>query len=75
MAGLTILGITVNKNEPNVKRFSDWGWSGGIVVKFACSISVAWGSCIQILSVDLHTTYQVVLWQHLTYKTEEDWYG
>ena len=33
-----------------------WGWPSGIVVKFACSASVAWGSQVQISGMDLHTT-------------------
>ena len=29
------------------------GWPGGIVAKFVCSASVAWGSQVQILGMDL----------------------
>ena len=50
------------------------GWPTGIVVKFMCSASVAQGSCVQILGADLHTTHQVMLWQHPIYKIEEDWH-
>ena len=39
------------------------GWPGGTVVKFAHSTSVAWGSRVQILGVDLHMVCQAMLWQ------------
>ena len=45
------------------------------VVKFVYSASVAWGSQVQILGTDLHTTHQAMLWRHPTYKIEEDWHG
>ena len=51
------------------------GWPGGTVVKFACPASVAWGSRVQIQGADLHTAHQAMLWQHPTYKIEEDWHG
>ena len=50
------------------------GWPGGIVVKFTCSALAAQGSRIQILGADLHSAYQAMLWQHPTYKIEEDWH-
>ena len=34
----------------------------GRVVKFMCSTSVAWGSLVQILGMDLHTAHQATLW-------------
>ena len=40
-----------------------WVWPGGTVVKFTHSTSVAWGSLVQILGVDLCTAYQAMLWQ------------
>ena len=46
----------------------------GIVIKFAHSALVAQGSWVQILGVELHTTHQAMLWQHPTYKIEEDWH-
>ena len=46
---------------------------GGVVVKFACSTSVAWASEVWILGTDLHTARQAMLWQHPTYSIEEDW--
>ena len=46
---------------------------GGVLVKFTCSASAVQGSQVQILGADLHTTHQDMLWQGLTYKTEEDW--
>ena len=38
-------------------RFSQ-GQPSGIVVKFMHSTSVAWGSQVWILGMDLHTTYK-----------------
>ena len=49
-------------------------WLVGIVVKFICSASAAQGLRVWILGVDLCTAYQAVLWQHSTYKIEEDWH-
>ena len=43
-----------------------------LVVKFAHSTSAARGSQVWIPGVDLHTTHQAMLWQHLTYKIDED---
>ena len=43
-----------------------WGWPTGIVVKFAWSALVAWGSPVWILGTDLHTAHQAMLWQHPT---------
>ena len=40
----------------------------GTVVKFMHSASVAWGSLVQILGVDLHTVHQAMLWWHPIYK-------
>ena len=50
------------------------GWPGGIEGKFMSATSVAWGSWVQIPGVDLHTAHQARLWQHPTYKVEEDWH-
>ena len=44
------------------------------MVRFMGSASVAQGSWVQILGMNLHTTHQATLWQHPTYKTEEDWH-
>ena len=49
------------------------GWPNGIVVKFAHSASAAWGSPVQIPDADIHTLHQATLWQHPTYKIEDDW--
>ena len=54
------------------KKGKCWGWPGGVVVKFVCSALAAQGSRVQIPGVDLHTTHQAMLWQHPTYKREED---
>ena len=48
------------------------GQPSGVVVKFVCSTSVAQGSQVQILGTDLRTAHHATLWQHPTYKTEED---
>ena len=50
------------------------GQHGGIVVKFACSPLVTQGLPVQILGADLYTTHQAMLWQHPTYKVEDDWH-
>ena len=44
----------------------------GIVAKFICSASASLQ--IWILGVDLHVAHQATLWQHPTYKIEEDWH-
>ena len=38
----------------------------GQVLKFVHSVSAAQSSLVWILSVDLHTTHQAMLWQHPT---------
>ena len=43
------------------------------MVKFTRSTSVARGSQVQILGVNLHTAHQAMLWQGPTHKIEEDW--
>ena len=48
------------------------GQPGGVVVNFAHSALVAWGSWVWILDVDLHTVHQATLWQCPTCKIEED---
>ena len=48
------------------------GATGGTAVKFARFASVTWGSLVQIPGTDILTTYQAVLWWHLTYKIEGD---
>ena len=50
------------------------GQPSGIVVKFACSALVAWGSWVWIPGADLHIAHQAMLWQCPTYKVEEDWH-
>ena len=50
-----------------------WIWPGGMVVKFAHSTAVAQCLWIQIPGTDLYTAHQAMLWQHPTYKIEEDW--
>ena len=50
------------------------GWPSGVVVKFAHSTSVAWGSQVWIPGVDLHAAHPAMLWQHPTYNIEEDWH-
>ena len=36
------------------------------------SALAAWGWQVQIPGVDLHAAHQALLWQHPTYKVEED---
>ena len=52
---------------------------GGVVVKFACSASSARGLPVWIPGVDPRcgpsTAHQAMLWQHPTYKIEENWHG
>ena len=55
-----------------VKTHLVGGQPGGAAVRFAHSSSAAWGSPVQIPGVDLCTAYQAMLWQHPTYKVEED---
>ena len=57
-----------------ISKLCNRGWPGGIVVKFARSTLAAQGSQVQIPRADLHTAHQAMLWQHPTYKTEEDWH-
>ena len=47
----------------SVKKCFFGGQPGGIVVKFPCSASAAWGSLVWILGTDLLTTYQAMLSQ------------
>ena len=52
------------------------GQPGGTAVKFACSDSVAWGSPVQILGMDLRTVLiKPCCGRHPTYKVEEDGHG
>ena len=50
------------------------GQPGGLVVKYTRSASVAQGWRVLILVMDPHTAHQAMLWQHPTYKIEEDWH-
>ena len=56
------------------KRKISWG-SGPVakwLIKFMCSTSGAWGSQVWIPDAGLRTAHQAMLWQHPTYKIEED---
>ena len=55
------------------KGYTSGSQPGGVVVKFACSTSVAWGSLVQITDTDLHSAHQAMLWWRPTYKIEEEW--
>ena len=57
-----------------VTKLWQWGWPEGIAVRFMRSASVVWGLWVQIPGKDLHTAHQAMLWQHLTYRVEEDWH-
>ena len=50
------------KNNSN-KLTTCWGWPSSTAVKFAHSTSVAWGSPVWILGMDLHTAYPAMLWE------------
>ena len=39
------------------------GWPGSVVIKFACSTSVALGLWVQIPGMDLCTAHQAMLWK------------
>ena len=56
------------------KQLTVWGRPSGIVVKFACSILVAWDLWVLIPGTDLYTIHQAMLSWHPAYKTEEDWH-
>ena len=58
--------VSTIKIYPGARPVAEWLSS--------CSVLVAWGSPVHILGVDLHTAHQAMLWQHPTYKTEEDWH-
>ena len=49
-----------------IKKKNKQGPPGGVVVVFAHSASLAWGSPVWILGVDLCTTRQAMLWRHPT---------
>ena len=58
-----ILLDSTNSVESTIKSILYFtGRPGGAAVKFAHSTSVAWGPPVQILGVDLRTTYQAILW-------------
>ena len=50
------------------------GQPGGVVVKFVHSALAAQGSQAQTPGMDLHSAQEAMLWQHPTYKIEEDWH-
>ena len=70
------MGEGTDKNEPNKALLSVikdtkatigfskeeiLGQTSGVVVKFACSASAAWGSQVQIPGTHLHTAHQAML--------------
>ena len=62
--------IRIEDKEISQERIRDW--PSGAAVKFVPSTSLAQGLPVQILGMDLRTIYQAMLWQHPTYKMEED---
>ena len=46
-----------------VKRNHRWGWPGGVAVKFMCLAFAAQGSRVEILTMDVHGAYQIMLRQ------------
>ena len=59
--------LSRRKKAPSLRMERRTG-PNGIVVRFAYSTWVAWGSWVWIPDVDLHTAHQATLWQHPTYK-------
>ena len=59
--------------ECNKNTFT-WGLLSGVVVKLMHSALTAQGSLVWIPGADLLTAHQAMLWQHPTYKIEEDWH-
>ena len=43
-----------------------------LALKFSSSPKAPWGLPVWIPGLDLHTTHRAMLWQHPTYKIEED---
>ena len=54
------------------KRRTCWGWPSGVVVRFVCSASAAWGSQVWILGVDLAVLLEPCRGS-IPNKTEEGW--
>ena len=61
-----------NKEKVQEIKNHSRGQPSGVVPKFTHSTLAGWGLWVQILGVDLHTAHQTTLWQHPTYKLEED---
>ena len=55
------------------KAGNAWDRPHDIVVKFGVLCFSGLGLWVWIPSADLHTMHQAMLWQHPTYKIEEDW--
>ena len=60
---IKMLGTYFGKKFVVLQKVKLRGQPSGAVVKFALSTSVAQGSPIRILGVDLGTVYQAMLWQ------------
>ena len=58
-----------------MKNNNFWGRPGGTAVKFARSTSVAQGSPVRILSVDVALLGKPCCGRRPTYKVEEDGHG
>ena len=58
-----------------VKKQPSCGLPGGTAVKCTCSASVAQGSAVQILGVDMALLGKPCCGRHATYKVEEDGHG
>ena len=50
-------------------------YEGGVAVNFTHSTLAAQSLPVRIPDTDPHTAYQAMLWQHPTYKIEEDGHG
>ena len=54
-------------------KTSSWGWPSGIVVKFTCSTSAAWGLRVRIPSVDLVLLIRPCCGS-IPHKIEDNWH-
>ena len=68
-----LLVATLQQAKLHHKNLFTGGLPGGTVVNFAHSTSMAWGSAVRILGVDLHTTCQALLWQASHIESKGRW--
>ena len=71
-------GLMMNPHMRTVMlqlKVAFWGWPCGAVVKCARSASVAWGSPVRVLGVDMAPLGTPCCGRRPTYKIEEDGHG